>query len=82
MITKKDFEAAKKIVIQYWKENIKERGVSVKMLETELYVDTCIQKNGKPPTYRQVVAAFKLKSTSAAYARLRRYRSVMSSACR
>ena len=76
MITKKEFESAKKIVTQYWKENIEEPGVSAKMLETELYVDTCIKKTGKPPTYRQVVAAFNLKSTSAAYARLRRYRNV------
>jgi len=78
MVTKKEFAAAKKVVLQYWEENIKERGVSAKMLETELYVDTYIKKNGNPPTYRDVVKRFNLGSSSVAYARLRRYRNVMS----
>ena len=78
MVTKKDFFAAKKIVIAYWQQLIKERGISVKMLETELYVDIVIKKTGKPPTYRDVVEKFNLKSSSAAYARLRRYRYKMS----
>jgi len=79
MITKKEFLSAKKVVVQYWEDNIKEQRVSKKMYETELYVDTYIQKNGKPPTYRDVAKMFKLGSVSVAYARLRRYRNVMSS---
>lgn len=79
MITKKQFKEARSIVIQYWQQSAKEHGVTLVMMETELYVDTIINKTGFPPTYRQVVKVFGLKSTSAAYSRLRRYRSKMKS---
>ena len=53
--------------------------ISKKVIETEHYVDDFIFKNGKPPTYQQVMEQFGLKSKSASYMRLRRYRDKMNS---
>ena len=47
------------------------------MKETEDYVDSVIKETGRPPTYREVAKRFNLKSSCAAYARLRNCRSKM-----
>lgn len=77
MIKHSEFLRAKEIVIQYWIENDIDIGVTPKMKEAELYVDTIINKNGKPPTYRNVAKNLNIKSVCAAYQRLRRYRNKM-----
>jgi hypothetical protein len=74
MVSTKEFLKAKMVVIKYWSEQAKESGISAKVLEAELYVDTHIKKTTKPPTYRQVAKDLGLQSPSAAFARLRRYR--------
>ncbi len=47
--------------------------VSAKMIEAEEYVDSYIEKNGKPPTYNKVAEHFNLSSKGLAHHRLRRY---------
>ena len=53
--------------------------ISNKILSTEMYVDATINKTGKPPTYRQVMKRFNLKSVNSSYVRLKRYRHKMKS---
>lgn len=48
-----------------------------KTKETEVFVDQFIQKNGYPPTYRDIMDEFKLKSFCPAYYRCRHFRSKM-----
>ncbi len=53
------------------------RGLTKKRIEAEAFVDICIEKNGAPPTYRQVAEHFGFKSTNTAYARLKHCRNKM-----
>ena len=47
------------------------------MKEAEEFVDAFIAEHGEPPSYRQVMTHFNLKSAGAAHHRLRRYRDKM-----